>query len=248
MRSLVLTVLVSVLATGAHTALAASPCNEVLSECREDCLIEFGGSASLPMKKKYDKCLGKCVKTASLCTERALEVDRNQLDDGSLDKSPGSREVDSDGFSTAPKATPKKSEADPFEAPAPPRKTSPTPATVRESPALAPPLSQSETPKSSRSELAVDPKTVAEPKPAVPSEMTEAPARAASESVPAVPKKADALRAAPPVTETKKAAEAERREDLKPAPTAAAEPAPVQRKTVTPKPEKKRDDDDLRNF
>jgi hypothetical protein len=249
MRSLLLTLVGLSLGTGTTSAWAAGPCNEALSECREDCLIEFGGSTALPMKKKYDRCLGKCVKTASLCTERALEVDRNQLDEGSLDKSPGSREVDSDGFSTAPKASNKKTDGDAFDTASTPKRTAPS-STGRESPPLAPPLSQSEIPKSTRSELAVDPKTVPEPKPPAPSDTPESSPRAASasDSVPAVPKKADALKTAPATVETKKAAEAERRDDLKPAPTATAEPVPVQRKTVAPKPEKKRDDDDLRNF
>jgi len=77
---------------------AGDPCDDDFNECKENCLIEFGGSIRDEVKKKYGKCMKKCTKTADLCTERAIETRTNNLDEGALEKSPGSREVDENGM------------------------------------------------------------------------------------------------------------------------------------------------------
>lgn len=82
----------------AARAGAGDPCDDDFNECKESCLIEFGGSIRDEVKKKYGKCMKKCTKTADLCTERAIETRTNNLDEGALDKSPGSSEVDENGM------------------------------------------------------------------------------------------------------------------------------------------------------
>ncbi len=73
-------------------------CNDDFSECRETCTVEFGGSIREEVKKKFNKCMKKCGKKLNLCTERAVETKSNALDEGALDKAPGSREVDENGM------------------------------------------------------------------------------------------------------------------------------------------------------
>lgn len=92
-------------------AARAGECDDDFSECKEDCLIQYGGSIRVEMKKKYEKCVKKCSKTARRCTERQMETKSNNLDEGALDNAPTSDQVDSDGLPTrdaASKKAPKK--------------------------------------------------------------------------------------------------------------------------------------------
>lgn len=89
----------------------AGECDDDFSECKEDCLIQYGGSIRVEVKKKYEKCLKKCSKTARRCTERQMETKSNNLDEGALDGAPTSDQVDADGLPTrdaASKKAPKK--------------------------------------------------------------------------------------------------------------------------------------------
>lgn len=89
----------------------AGECDDDFSECKEDCLIQYGGSIRVEVKKKYDKCVKKCSKTARRCTERQMETKSNNLDEGALDGAPTSDQVDADGLptrDTGSKKTPKK--------------------------------------------------------------------------------------------------------------------------------------------
>lgn len=81
-------------------ALAGSDCEDDFLECKDDCVIQYGGSIRVEVKKQYEKCMKKCTKKANTCTERVLETRDNSLDEGALDKSPSSRDVDSDGMPT----------------------------------------------------------------------------------------------------------------------------------------------------
>ncbi len=246
--------------TIAQAARAATPCDEAQSECREDCSIEFGGSTQLVMKKKFDGCLAKCTKTAGLCTERAMETQRSGLDEGALKDSPGSAEVDSEGFSTAPRRSKTK--------PLPPVKNDdawsrdtaaePEPKvkkqTKAESNRPGPALQESEVPKSSRSEIKVDPKEESRMKEDARLE-EEARAEQARQGEAAKKRRDDppAEQPVPRVAESRKAANDELREDLKPAvkaePARGAEVPTVERKSASKKPERKKDtEDDLRNF
>lgn len=92
----------------AASAGAGDPCDDDFNECKESCLIEFGGSIRDDVKKKYGKCMKKCTKTSDLCTERSIETRTNNLDEGALDKSPGSREVDENGMPDRTTGKPKK--------------------------------------------------------------------------------------------------------------------------------------------
>jgi hypothetical protein len=77
---------------------AGDPCDDGFDECKDTCSIEFGGSIKDSAKKKFAKCVKKCTKTANNCHERAMETSRNNLDEGALAHSPGSREVDENGM------------------------------------------------------------------------------------------------------------------------------------------------------
>lgn len=73
-------------------ALAEGDCEDNFFECKDDCLIEFGGSIRVQMKKKYGKCMKKCTKVANRCTERVMETTASHLDEGALDGTPASDE------------------------------------------------------------------------------------------------------------------------------------------------------------
>lgn len=59
-------------------ALAGSECADAYSECRDDCLVEFGGSVRVEMKKRYEKCMKKCSKEAKICSDRHLELEATE--------------------------------------------------------------------------------------------------------------------------------------------------------------------------
>lgn len=84
----------------APLAASAAECVDDYTECKDDCLIEFGGSTQLAMKKKFEKCSNKCAKLARRCNERVMTVKESGLDEGSLDGVPASDEVDSRGLPT----------------------------------------------------------------------------------------------------------------------------------------------------
>lgn len=131
-------------------------CGENLSECQDTCLIEYGGSVRLEMKKKYNRCVKRCAKVSRRCTERAVETRASGLDEGALKDVPTSDEVDRDGMPTrtgrGKKAAPVEEEASrPADDDAPPAK--------QES------LRDSELPKSNRTQLKVEDPPPEEKKP-----------------------------------------------------------------------------------
>jgi hypothetical protein len=85
------------LALAAH---AQAECDDAFLECKDDCVVEFGGSVRVEMKKRYEKCMKKCVKVANRCTERSLETKNNALDEGALDGTVTSDQVDKDNLPT----------------------------------------------------------------------------------------------------------------------------------------------------
>lgn len=95
------------------SALAQAECKEAYLECEDDCSIEFGGSNTVPMKKKFEKCIKKCTKTANRCSERILEAKAGNLDEGALDGTPTSDSSDKDGLPVSKKK--KKRSADPLD-------------------------------------------------------------------------------------------------------------------------------------
>jgi hypothetical protein len=106
---------------------SAGECEDDFSECKELCSIQYGGSIRDEMKDKFVRCLRKCTTTSANCHERTNETKVNHLNEGALDKSPSSRDVDENGMpilrkraSTPAAKPPPKSE--------PPRPSSPKPA------------------------------------------------------------------------------------------------------------------------
>ncbi len=67
----------------------ANECDDAFTECKDTCLIQYGGSVRPEMKKKYEKCAAKCGKTGRHCTEQLMETRNNGLDDGSLARTRG---------------------------------------------------------------------------------------------------------------------------------------------------------------
>jgi hypothetical protein len=94
-RALVLLVLCPLAA-----AADISQCNDSHSECKDDCTLEFGGSIRTEAQKRFTKCVKKCAKKLTTCTERELETTRNGLENGALDSSPVSGDVDENGMPT----------------------------------------------------------------------------------------------------------------------------------------------------
>lgn len=90
------------------TALWAGECEDGYSECQEDCLIQFGGSIRVEMKAKFVKCIKKCTKKSATCRERFNETKVNRLNEGALDRSPTSRDVDEFGMPIVKTPKPKK--------------------------------------------------------------------------------------------------------------------------------------------
>jgi hypothetical protein len=128
-------------------AAASTDCKDEFATCNDDCQIEFGGSIRVELKKRYEKCAKKCAKKENLCIERAVETKSNQLDEGSLDKSPGSKEVDENGIPN--RAAESSSEKKTKVAPAIARDEEPESAPVKPKPELR----NDEIPKSTRSEI-----------------------------------------------------------------------------------------------
>lgn len=149
------------------TALLAVPawadeCTDDYAECKDGCLIEFGGSMQTAMKKKYEKCANKCTKNARRCSERVMETKNNQLDEGALDGTPASDEADRDGLPTRSGSGGKKKKA---------RDTEDTSSGSTNDDSSGPreALREDEVPRSNRTKLKVDesaapPKKEEEPK------------------------------------------------------------------------------------
>ncbi len=167
-------VYVSVL--GGAASAFAGPCQDAFAMCREDCLIEYGGSIRTEMQKAFNKCAGKCTKEQDLCLEREHDITSNQLDESAMKKKEPSAD-ESAPPSRASKAN-DAAEAPPVEKPAPARtnrdeKPSKTP--VKEDPAPMvreePRVDRSE--KTSAPEKAERPEKVEKPAPAKPSFVEE---------------------------------------------------------------------------
>lgn len=163
---------------GALPALAQAECDDAFLECKDDCVIEFGGSVRVEMKKRYDKCMKKCVKTVNRCTERVLETKNNQLDEGALEGTTGSDEVDKDGLPN--RTAGKKKKAVATEPAADDAAADEEPARKKEA------LREEEVPRSNRTSLKTDPRD--EPAPAKrdeppPAKKEEPAAKAKSEPV-----------------------------------------------------------------
>lgn len=84
----------------------AGECEDDFSECQELCSVQYGGSIRDEMKAKFVKCLNKCRGKAQTCRERTTETKSNHLNDGALDRSPSSRDVDEFGMPILKKAPP----------------------------------------------------------------------------------------------------------------------------------------------
>ena len=76
----------------------AGECEDDFAQCQDDCMVQYGGSIREEMKAKFVKCVRKCGRTSTNCRERTTETRVNHLNEGALDKSPGSRDIDEDGL------------------------------------------------------------------------------------------------------------------------------------------------------
>lgn len=235
-----------VVALSAAPALAAPDCEDDFSECKDDCVVAFGGSVRADMKKSFDKCMRKCIKKENTCTEHETETRTNQLEEGALDKSPGSDEVDSNNMPTRTTggepgrkkkkkvtAEPSSPDGDPDEAPAKPKDA----------------LGETEVPRSARTKFKSEeekpaPKPAKEDKPKErePEKVAdERPSRGDDDSTVKVelkPKPAEE-----DLRDDRPAKREEPREEERPVVKKKVEDKPKE-----PPPKKRDDDDDLRNF
>lgn len=220
----------------------AGECDDDFSECKEDCLIQYGGSIRVEVKKKYDKCVKKCSKTARRCTERQMETKSNNLDEGALDGAPTSDQVDAEGMptrDTGSKKTPKKEAPidhdDDLRNDAPAHQGEELPA--------------NEVPKSSRTSLKTDEKSGPPPEPKKKSEEPRA------EKVAEKPAEPQADEPTPirmtPKKDDEKSAGDDLRDDGPREEKPAEEEAPRPKRREKPKeppPKKEEDHDDLRFY
>lgn len=221
-------------------AARAGECEDDYSECKEDCLIQYGGSIRVEVKKKYEKCVKKCSKVARRCTERQMETKANDLDEGALDGAPTSDQVDSDGMPTRDPGSKKKKVApidhdDDLRHDAPAHQGEELPA--------------DEVPKSSRTSLKTDEKSGPPPEPKKKSEapgaekVAEKPADApADEPAP--------IRMTPKKDDSKSPGDDLRDDGPREEKPAEEEPPPRRRreKPKEPPPKKEEDHDDLRYY
>jgi hypothetical protein len=218
----------------AALARAEAECDDDFTECKDDCVVEYGGSTRVEMKKLYEKCMKKCIKTVNRCTERVVETKNNKLDDGALDHSPGSDEVDKNNMPTRTSRPGKKPTAEPG------GDEDNTPSKPHDD------LSDAEVPKSSRTQLKADgdkgnkvgskPPPSSKPEPA-----------AAEKDKPPAPKKEEPIR----MELKRKDADEDLRDDKPRQKDPEPEPAPPPKKREEPKPpppKKEEDHDDLRNY
>lgn len=207
----------------------ADECEDDFLECKDTCLIQYGGSIRVEQKKKYDKCLKKCTKSSRRCTEREVEASTNNLDEGALKNTPTSDQVDSSGMPESKKKK-KAASAEPDDDAA----TSDEPAPKKD------PLREDEVPKSSRTSLKVE-----EPKSPPPETKKADEPRA--EAKPAEP---DVIRMTPKKDDGKSTGDDLRDDGPRPEDKPAAEEPPKKKreKPKEPPPKKEEDHDDLRNY
>ncbi|MFT3841344.1 MAG: hypothetical protein QM723_30420 [Myxococcaceae bacterium] len=122
MRLLPLVFLSSLLCGFVARAADISDCDDDYSECREDCTMQYGSKSAT--KKKFGKCAVKCEKKLNDCRERHLETKRNNLDEGSIAKSPSSRQSDEEDLRHADSAPAKQAADDDDEKPKKNKKSS----------------------------------------------------------------------------------------------------------------------------
>ena len=209
-------------------ALTATPtfageCEDGFSSCREDCLLEFGGSIRTEMKKAFDRCVKKCGKTQNVCLEREHDITSNQLEESAIKKPSNAESTEAPSRNEPPTRVEPAEEA-PVERAAPPEKS--TRSAVSDEPSAKKGVPE----KQVRGERAAEPK--AEPKV---EERAEKPQKKFAE---------EDLRDDKPVSSSKPAKSSFKEESLDEA------PAPKS-KREEPKEEKKRpalDEDDLRNY
>lgn len=214
----------------APPAFAEGECEENFFECKDDCLIEFGGSIRVEMKKAYDKCMKKCTKVAGRCTERAMETKAGNLDEGALDGTPTS---DMEAGSGSPSKKKKKKKAIDTYVDEQPTEDEP----VKKKKEA---LSDSEIPRSERTVL----KTDDEPPPSKKEkkeERAEAPKKEVIEMKMTPKKEEEDLRDDKPRASAPPPKEEPREEEEPP-------PPPKKKKKEEPPPRKEEDHDDLRFY
>lgn len=219
-------------------------CEDDFAECQDDCLIQYGGSIKVEMKKRYEKCAKKCSKKARQCTERRMETRNNSLEEGSLDRSPTSDQVDSDGLPTREKSSGKsKRAAEPVDHDDDLKSDEPSRAKEE--------LPADEVPKSSRTTLKVEEKKAPPPE----TKQAEAPkaskeSRDSKEDARGAPEEAPVIRMTPKKDDGKSAGD-DLRDDGPREESPAVDEAlrPKRReKPKEPPPKKEEDHDDLRNY
>ena len=201
-RWIALGLLVGTAVAGQERPLIPTDGDDTYAECKEDCLIRWGGGTDLKKRAKNNQCINACSKVELECRETFFETKRNNLDEGSIAGTPNSRDVDSDGLptKTAKKAEPKpRKEEDLRDEPAEkPKKEERAAEPKRE-------LAAEETPKSTCTQLKADPKEKPAEKPAP----EKAPEKREE------PKPAPVEEAAPPPAPPKKEKKEEKREEPK---------------------------------
>jgi hypothetical protein len=237
-----LTALLTLFVLGSTAALAGD-CEDDFAECQDDCLIQYGGSIRVEMKKQYDKCLKKCIKASKRCTERKLETASNNLDEGALDNAPTSDQVDALGLPTRDEKPAKDSKKPSKKAAA--DESAPYEDTQREE---AVPkkeaLSDDEVPKSSRTSLKVEDKKTTAPSEAPKDEPPKKAERAET-----MPSQDVVIRMTPKRDDGKSAGDDLRDDGPREAKPADEEPPRRRReKPKEPPPKKEEDHDDLRNY
>jgi hypothetical protein len=216
----------------AALARAEAECEDDFTECKDDCVVEYGGSTRVEMKKLYEKCMKKCIKTVNRCSERVTETKNNKLDDGALDHSPGSDEVDKNNMPTRTSRPGKKPTAEPG------GDEDNTPSKPHDD------LSDAEVPKSSRTQLKDEGDKGNKPPPASKPPPSSKPEPVADKPP---PKKEEPIRMElkPKDAEDDLRDDKPRQKDPEPEPT----PPPKKREEPKPPPPKKEEDhDDLRNY
>lgn len=217
----------------APLAARAGECEDDFSECKEDCLLQYGGSIRVEMKKKYDKCLKKCTKVSRRCSERQMETKAANLDEGALEGTPTSDQVDADGLPTREKKQKKEAPVDHDD-----DLRNDAPAHQGEE------LPANEVPKSSRSTLKVEDKK--EPAPAPVAKKSDEP-----RPEPKAEKTNDDVIRMTPKKDDGKSAGDDLRDDGPREEKPAEEEAPRPKRREKPKeppPKKEEDHDDLRFY
>ena len=108
----------------------AGECEDDFSECQDLCSVQYGGSIRDEMKMRFVKCLTKCRGKGQTCRERTTETKSNHLNEGALDRSPSSRDVDELGMPILKKAIPPPKAARPVKEYEPPPRPPPAPEPV----------------------------------------------------------------------------------------------------------------------